>query len=497
MPAAGPVPRFDDREDYARARARLAGAGYTGQGITQRLKVDTVPTAGVLDHPLYLWRTRGGDALDTFIRLFLLYSAVPVDAARDALRPMPLDAWVAGGLLRVVEGSDDVAATVRMLPYGPHVMVTDQPPRTEAEIPVDFVMSVGAATITLANATVRRASRRTLDLGCGCGTLGLLAAGHSDEVFCLDRNPRAVAYSQFNSSFNAIDNVHALEGNLFEPVADLRGGFDLIVCNPPFVISPESRYLYRDSGMRGDEICRTVARQAPAFLAEGGYCQMLCNWAHVAGEDWTQHLAAWFAGSGCDAWVLRYETRDVASYADEWVRRGHPGLFDEWMAYYQREGIEAVSLGLINLRRASGRKNDLLIDDAPKPEGPVGDDIATGFMLRQFVNAADDQALLAACLRAGPDARLDERSEPHGGAWRVTESTLLRTGGLGQRGTADPYVARLVAGCDGRRPLGEWVAELAAALGRTPADVAPPLLGVVRQLILQGFLLPPQALTST
>jgi SAM-dependent methyltransferase len=494
---AGRVPRFADPADAARARGRLADAGFTGRGITERLKVATVPTAGVLNHPLYLWRTRGGDALDTFIRLFLLYGNVPADAVREALRPMTLETWVEAGLLRPVDGSGDVAGTVRMLPYGDLLVVTDRPPRTEAEIPADFVMSVGAATITLANATVRRRSRRTLDLGCGCGTLGLLAARHSDEVYALDMNGRAVEYAAFNAACNSLANVRPLQGNLFEPVSELRNSFDLIVCNPPFVISPESRYLYRDSGRRGDEICRDIVAISPQYLAEGGYCQMLCNWAHVRGEDWKRHLASWFEGSGCDAWVIRYETRDAARYADTWVRQSEADLFDQWMRYYDREGIEAVSLGLVNLRRrASGRPNWVRFDHAPKPDRPVGDDILRGFGLRQYLEETDDAALLAAHLRVNSDVRLDQESEPRDGAWRARESTLSRDAATAPRGNADPHVLRLMAGCNGRRPLGEIVGTIAASLGRSPADVTPAMLPIVRQLVLEAFLVPAAEITS-
>lgn len=486
----GTVPQFKDPVDYAQARARLADAGFTGRGITERLRVETVPTAGVLNHPLYLWRTRGGDALDTFIRLFLLYSEVPERAAREALRPAALETWLGAALLRRVEG-DHVAANVRMLPYGDFIIVTDRPPRTEDQIPADFVMSVGAATITLADATIRRPSRRTLDLGCGCGTLGLLAARHSAVVYGLDRNARAVGYTRFNALLNGLENVRAVEGNLFEPVADLKGGFDLIVCNPPFVISPESRYLYRDSGMRGDEICRTIVRQAPQYLSDGGYCQMLCNWAHIAGQDWKEHLASWFEGIGCDAWVVGFETRDVAAYAQTWVRQSQqsPQLFEEWMAYYQQNGIEAVSLGLITLRRKVGRRNWVRIEDG-RPADLSGDVVATGFAAREFLETADDDALMATCLHVAPDVRLDQRCSPQDGAWRVIESTLCRTTGDGHRGNADPFIAKLIAGCNGHRSLAELAGELAAGLGRARSEVAPAVLGVVRQLILQGFLLP-------
>ena len=50
-------------------------------------------------------------------------------------------------------------------------------------------------------------------------------------------------------------------GDRFDPVAGER--FELIVANPPFVISPSRRYLFRDSGLPVDELCRSIVRAAP------------------------------------------------------------------------------------------------------------------------------------------------------------------------------------------------------------------------------------------
>jgi len=250
--------------------------------------------------------------------------------------------------------------------------------------------------------------------------------------------------------------------------------------------------------MRGDEICRTIARQVPEFLAEGGLCQMLCNWAHVAGEDWRQHLAGWFEESGCDVWVMRFETADVAAYADAWTTKADdpPAMLEQWMAYYRQNRIEAVSLGLVCMRRRTGGRNWLRIEDGVKPARPVGDDVVTGFRLRDFLEDADDDVLLASFLVAAPGVRLEQHCEPRDGGWAVTESILSRDAGIPARGAADPYIAALVARCTGRRPLGELVGELAASLGRSRADVAKPLLGIVRQLVLQGILVPADSLTS-
>src|SRR5207237_10152812 len=119
------------------------------------------------------------------------------------------------------------------------------------------------------------------------------------------------------------------------PVAGRQ--FDLAVGNLPFVISPDARYLYCQAGRRGDELCREVVRAAPAFLREGGCCQLLSDVAHVAGEDYRGRLAGWFEGTGCDAWVLTALTTDAAAYAAHWLRetegpdlRAAADRFESW-----------------------------------------------------------------------------------------------------------------------------------------------------------------------
>ena len=151
-------------------------------------------------------------------------------------------------------------------------------------------------------------SPRVLDLGTGCGIVALLAASHSEQVCAVDLNPRAVSFALFNSRLNGLGNVTCLQGDRFEPVRGQR--FDLILCNPPFVISPSRTIVCRDSGEEEDAFCRKLARQAPMFLNENGYFQMIFQWVERAGEDWREVLTRWFSDTGCDVWVLGLQTAD-------------------------------------------------------------------------------------------------------------------------------------------------------------------------------------------
>ena len=62
----------------------------------------------------------------------------------------------------------------------------------------------------------------------------------------VDVNPRALRYAALNARLNGLANVETREGSWLEPVADER--FDLVVCNPPYVLSPDRDYLFRDGG---------------------------------------------------------------------------------------------------------------------------------------------------------------------------------------------------------------------------------------------------------
>jgi hypothetical protein len=491
---------FDDHDDYGRLREVLRQANYTDRGVVEALGIEDVHSLSGREVSLLLHRTRRMAPLDTLIRLFLI--GVPVDPewARRAVAPMKLDQWTRAGLVRMQEAS--VVAEVQMLPFQDLVLAFDQPRRIQRSRAANYVMGVGSSSLTLASLTVRRTSRLTLDLGTGCGFQAFQAARHSDQVLATDRNPRAVSLAAFNARLNDLANVDCLQGDLFEPVQGRR--FDLIVSNPPFVISPETHYIYRDSGMHGDEVSRAIVRQAPQFLREGGYCQILCNWAHVAGQDWQQRLATWFEGTGCDAWVMRSHTLESGDYAAKWIEhteRDDPGQFsrrfDQWMEHYGQHRIEAVSAGLVTLRRRSGASNWFRADDgAEKILGTAGEAIARGFELRDFLEAAQgDEWLMSQRLRVSPDVRLQQEFEPCSEGWRATQSELRLVRGLAYSGNVDPFVAQLISRCNGEHRLAELVNELASSLDEEPDRVGPVCRDVVRRLIERGFLLPEEATT--
>jgi methylase of polypeptide subunit release factors len=486
---------FTHPDDYPRARDVLLRANYTPQGMGETLGSAGVLTAQSTDVPLWLRCTTGTAPLETLIRLFLLNVPVEPAKARHALAPMALETWLEAGLLAVENGQ--VVPRIQLQSYHGLILASDMPKAIYAGTRPDHVMGVAKSSLLLLNNTLRQPVGRALDVGTGCGVQALVCCPHSGQVLATDQNPRAELLTHFNAALNGITNLQSLTGNLFEPVAGQR--FDLIVCNAPYVISPHARFMFCDSGMRGDQFCRQIVQQVPAFLEEGGHAQIVCNWTHGATQSWQEGLAHWFDGTGCDVLVLGGNTEAASSYAGTWIRDTDPGseqhvidAYNEWMDYYAQEGIEAISHGVITMRRASGKANWVRLDDAPPQiTGPSGEAIIHSFQAQDFLETVqDDQRLLQERLRCSPHVRFEQLLEPTAQGWLPAASRLRLVQGFTYANDVNTHVADLVVRCTGEHSLQSLLTELAAAIGTDAQQFIPQALPVVRHLIRRGFLLP-------
>ena len=415
---------FDEKHIYERF-----GAGEQGQ-----------LTLGPLDRPRLLWRTRDNDQLSALLRLFLVEVPVELDDFRRAIAPMDPADWANLGLV-MLDGTT-VRGAVTLRASGKLVIAHDCSMPAKGKRP-DYVLGVTGATLTIAGLTVRPPSRRTLDLGTGSGFHALTASTHSEQVVGTDRNSRAIAIARFNALLNGITNVEFVTGDLFEPVSDLQ--FDLIVSNPPFVISPENQLQYRDSGYRGDEICERIVRAGPEHLAEGGYLQVLCNWVRDPGEGWRERLLGWIDGSGCDAQIIHNSTSTIDVYANQWLRQTEISTedrfaeaFHRWIAYYEQLGIEAVDLGLITLRRRSGCTNWVRFETDRRRNHPNGAGILATFAARDLLDRIGENTSGSARTEASLQAGV--ASAPAPGTRRLwlggRERPVLAGQGPGIRGAA-------------------------------------------------------------
>jgi SAM-dependent methyltransferase len=489
------APLAADQSDLVhRVREVLERTGFDERHIYERFGVEELGqlTLGPMDRPRLLWRTRENDRLSTLLRVFLVEAPVDLGDFRRAVAPMDPADWASLGLV-TLDGTT-VRGEVALRASGKLLIAHDCSMPATGKRP-DYVLGVTGATLTLSGVTVRPLSRRTLDLGTGSGFQAFMAATHSEQVVGTDRNPRAVAIARFNALLNGVSNVEFVAGDLFEPVCDLQ--FDLIVSNPPFVISPENRLQYRDSGYGGDGICERIVRAGPERLTEGGYMQVLCNWARDPGEGWRERLLGWIDGSGCDAQIIHNGTNTIDVYANHWLRQTEISTedrlaeaFQRWITYYEQLGIEAVDTGLITLRRRSASTNWVRFETDRRRNHPNGVGILAAFAAQDLLDRIGEnpQDLLELKLGCRPELRVLQRLEPSDSGWVVENAQCLLGKDLEFEGRLDQVAFHLLTLCRGRQPLSAVLAQVAARVGKNLDEILPASLDLVRSLVKQGFL---------
>ena len=79
-----------------------------------------------------------------------------------------------------------------------------------------------------------RPGLRVMDLGCGCGIVGITAAKKcgAENVVMSDLDPNAVEAARENAVSNDVEGVKIIVSDGFDSVEET--GFDLILSNPPY-----------------------------------------------------------------------------------------------------------------------------------------------------------------------------------------------------------------------------------------------------------------------
>ncbi len=222
--------------------------------------------------------------------------------ARPAAAALPLDEAVADGW--AVREDDTVRATVDVRPYGgpdgeDWFIVSDLGCAVGGAGGIGkkdegVVLGVGGASTTLAGITVRTPVSAALDLGTGSGIQALHAAQHATRVTATDLNPRALDFTRLTLALSGAAEAELVAGSLFEPVGD--DTYDLIVSNPPFVISPAPDSPTGTAGWAATTCAaRSCSRRASGSMTAGTPS------SSPTGSTWTARSGRSGCGPGCRA----------------------------------------------------------------------------------------------------------------------------------------------------------------------------------------------------
>jgi 16S rRNA (guanine1207-N2)-methyltransferase len=90
---------------------------------------------------------------------------------------------------------------------------------------------------------------RILDVGCGCGTVGIFAgkaAGPTGRVTFVDSNVRATALADHNANANGLTNYQVIASSSMEGLPER--GFDVVLANPPYYANNAVARLFVEKG---------------------------------------------------------------------------------------------------------------------------------------------------------------------------------------------------------------------------------------------------------
>ncbi len=532
------APRSDLPGLLEKLAADLRAIGYTVDGVAELLgpaahsalgRDQLIPALIVTESAVSAERATA--ALAAVVRLWLLAEPQPAGALDAALPGIRTAGLLELGL---VEPSADglVQARADLRPYGWDGAApagADTGAGGGAELWVasdlaahqragvlrhDHVLGIGQASTTLVQVTARRHVARALDLGTGCGIQTFHLLHHAEHVTATDISERALAFARFNLLLNA-EELHVdpanLEarvslrlGSLLEPVAAEQ--FDLVVSNPPFVITPRSpgeaaadQFTYRDGGLPGDEIVSSLVRALPSVLAPAGTAQLLGNWEIPAGSSWVDRPQSW-ASPDADAWFIQREQVGPEQYAETWLqdasesrdRRLYQEAYAAYLNDFAARNVEAIGFGMIWLRRPAHGARPVIsrFEEITYPiEQPVGPHLGAAVERADWLAGHE---LADAHLLVAEDVTEERHQRP--GAEHPGVILLRQGAGLRRTNLLSTELAGFVSACDGDLAVGQIIGALEALLGGyegfDAGSFRSGLLREVGNLVCDGFLLP-------
>jgi SAM-dependent methyltransferase len=417
---------------------------------------------------------------------------------REILGELLTDALLASGFIApsTVEGS--LASNFQFLPLDGLYLIGDHVANG-----LSAVMPPGPTTGELVGVMPEHVDGRVLDIGCGPGSLALVAAHRGARwATGVDINPRAIQMAEFNARLNGVKNVTFAVGDLTEPVRGER--FDLVVAQPPFVVQPQDTapIVFVHGGPTGETITQRVVAALADVLAPGGRALILAETPTRPSEPVHQHFRRDADDAAIDLVVLATPASSPDQQALTYATLEAPDGGPDYTAAVARyaDHLESLDIRLVShvliVARARHPQSDAarhrFSATIPITRLGVGDGLAIDALLASLDLASmDDAALAAAKLRASPFAHwVEERTAPDP-AERPTRAVRFAAGRFASDiDNLSESAFRLAGLVDAAESVEAAAREHALASGLDASAARAQLLRFVREALGRGLLEP-------
>lgn len=436
------------------------------------------------------------EAQEVLLRLFVEGVGVSENRVRGAL-PGSFEKLLEIGLLTAK--SDSLVSGLRLRPTLEGCFSDDFPSRLFQHSD-DFVMGVAPTTRMVKLLIPPGHPKRILDLCCGSGWLALTCAAEKNSVTATDLNPRALELARFNARLNGVDLIDWREGPWFEPVKGET--FDLIVSNPPFVITPGSQAIALDTP-DNDTLLPTLLGSLPEYLNPEGFACFLLEWPFESVDSWEEKPLSCLPEFGAQTFLFEVQRREPVEYARHWIsqdpRFQDPELrdreIDRWVRHFKDKGYEGVSSGFVVMRKCERGEEWTTAESREVPgfNKETSQEIGRIFEGTSWLKTRAGQVDELLDVPFGAPEGISQTTDAvlSEGKWIPASIKLISPGMIAYNGHVDQSLLAMIEAASSSKTIREIVPELAEQVDSSPEAIAPQVAGLVEQLVRLGLLTPP------
>jgi methylase of polypeptide subunit release factors len=481
---------------FAALRGFLADAGYRESRICEKLGLASAEALDIVALSENLKeRVASPEPLHTLIRLFLLGDFVSI---AEAETQFPGSTWAAMNALGLIE--DDPSdpkrcfGSVALYPVADLFIVSDRwsnPDRTPKQSFPDIVYpALTKSTREFLRFLPNDVRGNFLELCGGSGIAALAASRTAQHAWASDITERSTRFAEFNAALNGVNNVSAVQGDLYSAVEGKK--FDRIAAHPPYMPVLRPAEIYFDGGEDGEQLTRRILEGLHQHLNPGG--RLYCRTLGTDREDalFEGRLRGWLgdAEGEFDIAVFISKNLDPVRFATDSAVRRSTGQaeMNQWKALFERLHVKEILTGMVIVQRRETKRRVFTIRRSLAPNVDFG---ATEKVLRwetELAAGGSLEKIFGTRPIASPRAELIVRHRIEEGDFTPHDFTLTNDYPFLMDCKVQPWMGHLLVRCDGSKSVHELYDECRNAGWIDPNTPPREFIDLIGLLVSGGFL---------